>query len=92
MTDRLLTEHVEPETDANRVRPARPHANPDVANFLRLKHEQEKTERNREARSVAGGRGEGREGRERRRGGRERERRFGMVEPAVVLWTESVAI
>ncbi|KAF0291082.1 39S ribosomal protein L47, mitochondrial [Amphibalanus amphitrite] len=50
MVDRPLTEHVEPETDSNRVRPARPYASPDVANFLKLKHEQEKTERNREAR------------------------------------------
>ena len=50
MADRPLTEHAEPETDANRVRPARPHANPDVANFLRLRQEQERTERNRQTR------------------------------------------
>ncbi|XP_037085222.1 39S ribosomal protein L47, mitochondrial-like [Pollicipes pollicipes] len=50
LTDRPLEEHVEPETEENRVRPARPYVNRDVANFLKLRREAERTEANRQAR------------------------------------------
>jgi len=50
MTDRPLEEHVEPETEETRFRPARPYVNRDVASFLKLKREQERRQTIREKR------------------------------------------